>query len=43
MNVVGEISQCGSCLEIFTVQNEKQTMYCSLECEQEHDLFISKN
>lgn len=35
-------SQCGSCLKMF-VTTEKQTMYCSLECEQQHDLFPRKN
>ncbi|WP_281998726.1 hypothetical protein [Priestia flexa] len=35
-------SQCGNCSNVFLVK-EKQTMYCSLECEQQHDLFLRKN
>lgn len=35
-------SQCGNCLELFETKG-KQTMYCSLECEQQHDLFLRKN
>lgn len=35
-------SQCGNCLRVFEI-TEKQTIYCSLECEQQHDLFSRKN
>lgn len=38
-SLVGLKSQCGSCGKTFVIRYEDKVMYCTDECEKEHDLF----
>lgn len=37
--MIGKVSQCACCQKTFMIQNENQVMYCTVKCEQQHDLF----
>lgn len=40
MKVVGRVSQCANCAAMFVVRDEKNVLYCSEECERNHDIFL---
>lgn len=40
MKNIGKVSQCANCTSLFIVEDENNVMYCSAECERNHDIFL---